>query len=443
MNKISIGLGSMLVLASAAHAGPIDTLQPGEWYEVPNTKMSTVDPCPANNCSYSGTNGQMSVTTGWNSGVYDTQRDRLVLWGGGHAGYGGNELYAFDIATLQWIRINEPSQLTAGDFSTTQSPNDAYYNDGTPSQRHTYDSLVYAANVDRFFATSVGAHFGDYTLNFHEIDSFDFDSKTWKTDWVSRTAVSNNDDGSPLGVISVYDPATGMIWSHTTLARSRLGRFDPNAAGGKGEWKLYGSSIYLDLYSKATIDTKRHRMVTLGTYSDQYPQLLVWDLNNPQDAPTKPTTSGDATGKSLELAKGPGFEYDPVSDRYVAWYGGTDVYLLNPDTWVWTRVTPAATNTVPASKLQREGSGTYGRFRYIPSKNAFIVVNSTFENVFFYKLSPGDGIVVEPEPDASGPDAGATNPDNTTTTKQLSGGGEFGLVEALLGLLLLAALRAP
>jgi hypothetical protein len=106
-------------------------------------------------------------------------------------------------------------------------------------------------------------------------------------------------------------------------------------------------------------------------------------------------------------------------------------------------VTPAATNTVPASKLTRESSGTWGRFRYIPSKNAFIVVNSTSGHVFFYKLSPGEGIVVEPEPepDASGPDAGATNPGNNESTLRRSGGGAFGPLEALAGLLVFFALR--
>jgi hypothetical protein len=45
----------------------------------------------------------------------------------------------------------------------------------------------------------------------------------------------------------------------------------------------------------------------------------------------------------------------------------------------------------PTSK---EPNGTYGRFRYIPSKNVFIAVNRTSENVYFYRLTSGTGTPV-------------------------------------------------
>jgi hypothetical protein len=35
----------------------------------------------------------------WGGGAHDTKRDRLIVWGGGHGDYGGNELYAFDVNT--------------------------------------------------------------------------------------------------------------------------------------------------------------------------------------------------------------------------------------------------------------------------------------------------------------------------------------------------------
>ncbi|MCF6264732.1 MAG: hypothetical protein L3J24_14255, partial [Xanthomonadales bacterium] len=43
------------------------------------------------------------------------------------------------------------------------------------------------------------------------------------------------------------------------------------------------------------------------------------------------------------------------------------------------------------SPSARQSFGTYGRFRYIPSKNAFVLVNHTNTNVFFYKLTSGGG----------------------------------------------------
>ena len=35
--------------------------------------------------------------------------------------------------------------------------------------------------------------------------------------------------------------------------------------------------------------------------------------------------------------------------------------------------------------------GTYGRWRYIPRVNAFILVNDVDENVYFYKHTGGCG----------------------------------------------------
>jgi hypothetical protein len=46
---------------------------------------------------------------------------------------------------------------------------------------------------------------------------------------------------------------------------------------------------------------------------------------------------------------------------------------------------PAPTNTITPTAPNQ--NGTYGRFRYVPSKNVFIVVNSVDENVYFYKFT--------------------------------------------------------
>ncbi|MCI0667930.1 MAG: hypothetical protein L0Y43_07730, partial [Methylococcaceae bacterium] len=76
---------------------------------------------------------------------------------------------------------------------------------------------------------------------------------------------------------------------------------------------------------------------------------------------------------------------DPVIDKLVAWAGGTDVYTLDTTTWVWTQVPLAASNTVIPTAAQ--ANGTYGRFRYIPSRNLYIAVNAVNQDVYFFKLS--------------------------------------------------------
>src|SRR5882724_309805 len=71
------------------------------WYEIPNTKLRSV--CPPNGFGGSGyafADNCWTVLEAWNSAAMDTARNRLIIWGGGHSDYSGNEIYALDLNTL-------------------------------------------------------------------------------------------------------------------------------------------------------------------------------------------------------------------------------------------------------------------------------------------------------------------------------------------------------
>jgi hypothetical protein len=154
-----------------------------------------------------------------------------------------------------------------------------------------------------------------------------------------------------------------------------------NPAANNWSIHLSGNS-WIPYHATTALDPQRRKMVFVGNGDQQ----LV-DLNNPAADPVKLNASG---GAAIVDGNGPGLEYDPASDRIVGWVGGASVYALNLDSRTWTLLPPAATNTVVPTAGNAQG--TYGRFRYIPSKNVFIVVNSIDENVYFYKLSTGGGI---------------------------------------------------
>ena len=177
----------MMLFSAVVYAAPLDldTLQPGQWGMVENSKLSALDPCLARNCSYSGSDGQAHVMGAWNGGAYDTTRNRLIIWGGGHNNYGGNEIYTFDVATLRWTpRVTEPSIVLPQDRAdcfpagvsgcTGGSNASGYYSDGKPASRHTYNALAYAANVDQFFSMARGSAFGSSGSSGFDVDSFNF-----------------------------------------------------------------------------------------------------------------------------------------------------------------------------------------------------------------------------------------------------------------------------
>src|SRR5712692_1503078 len=53
--------------------------------------------------------GCSAVVADWSGGIADTRRNRLIIWGGGHTGYYGNELYAFNLTSNTLVRLNNTS----------------------------------------------------------------------------------------------------------------------------------------------------------------------------------------------------------------------------------------------------------------------------------------------------------------------------------------------
>ena len=135
------------------------------------------------------------------------------------------------------------------------------------------------------------------------------------------------------------------------------------------------------VHSTAAIDSKRRSFVLIGSGTD-IPQALMWPLDQPGPAvDLRPLTTGD---KEIEKAYAPGFDFHSPSGTFVAWSGGKDVYVLDPDTWRWTRYAPAPGNNAdPGPAISR---GTYGRFRYVPGRDMFVLMNGVDRNVFVYRL---------------------------------------------------------
>jgi hypothetical protein len=90
-----------------------------------------------------GNEGCSAVIDDWNSGSFDQARNRLLLWGGGHQGYYGNEIYAIDLDTLTTTRLTDPSYDLDGAGSQGDVCGESHENGTQPASRHTYDGLLY------------------------------------------------------------------------------------------------------------------------------------------------------------------------------------------------------------------------------------------------------------------------------------------------------------
>jgi hypothetical protein len=216
--------------------------------------------------------------------------------------------------------------------------------------------------------------------------TFDFSENRWELKFPEDRDATDREGGFWEDK-SVYDPATRKVYF--TTESSYLYQ------SGTGGWFVYDfdSNTYTKLNSRGdtggislAVDEKRRLIVEIGDGKSR-----VNDLNSPSLSVADIRTTG---ATEIVGRFNPGLAYDPVTDRIVAWYGGAAVYSLNMDTYVWSRHQPAASNTVIPAPVSTSG-GVYGRFRYIPSRNAFIAVsdgNSAEHSVYLYKLSPGEGV---------------------------------------------------
>jgi MYXO-CTERM domain-containing protein len=362
---LAVSLGS-----SAALSHPLDTLAPGQWYEVPGSHVEDQFPTPRP----AGNTGPAAVISAWGGGAFDSVHGLLLLWGGGHNDYGGNEVYAFDVAALKWSRAWGPEPVVTDIPATCAST----YTGGTPSARHTYGGLVFIPTTGQLWASG----------GFRFCGNTGADTVTWLFDPGTRQWSQGANALEAVGTPSAaWDPAGKRVLYQ---AQNILQAYDPATDRYTKVGDVDGG-FWASAHSAIDVEHNLFLAVTNG-------KLRVWNLATKSFTSDQPTTGG-----ARAMTGVPGVEWDPTLKRVVTWPGGSSVYSLDVERWTWFEHA-AAGATMPTAP---NTTGTYGRFRYMPDRNAYVVVNKATENVFFYKLTAGTGTPVLPPADGGSADAPA------------------------------------
>jgi hypothetical protein len=357
----------ILALAAAATFAAVDlvNMPVNTWVQIPNTHLSSVAP----------SGWSANVIDAWGGAALDTKRNRLIVWGGGHNDYYGNELYSYEIDNEKWVRLTNPT----ANYTTCADNN----SDGTPVSRHTYNGLTYIAGVDRFFGIGgcPGCPNGGCGIN-----------KTWTYDFANSRWENRNPSGTLPGTccgdLCAYDPATGKVYFGDSGAW----------ACGSSKYGLYVYNFATNTWTKLTsdmfcgsmaVDTRRHVLLNIGNVSG-YDSTWVTSFDLNQTAPTRvkwATTGGNsgAIKSRIDLT------YDSLADKYVVWDGSL-VWTLDPVTKAWSSHSAAGG---PSNSVYGVTNGVYGRWQYVPKVNAYVVVTGIDLNVYFYKLTAGMGLAAE------------------------------------------------
>jgi hypothetical protein len=298
----------------------------------------------------------------------------LVVHGGGHGNYAGDEVYAFgplDGNSPSWSRLRDPAIPAPSGVGEDGS--------GNPVSTHTYQSMVYIGNGANNGMLRIGGAAtypsAGSTLLSHYYD-FTVASPNTNQPWSKKA-----DALGPADVCAL-DPVNNNIWSHS----HNLGGNGNNVqfySVGSNTYDSVGfkSPSFGSLTASSAIDYTRN---VWAIYGDSGLNFLTTQASFSGFSAdyTTPTVSGTAPNSGGRK----GILYDPVDDQFVVWDdGGKKLWFLKntAGSWAWTNTTPAS-GAIPGAAA---ASGIFGKFRYavIGGARGYLLLPSSGSNVFFYR----------------------------------------------------------
>jgi len=321
-----------------------------------------------------GTDGSKQFICSFSGGCLNPVTSELLIFGGGHNDYGGNEVLKFSLnqAVPAWSVLRTPTQGVGAGTSQTPVQGNAYYTDGTPSARHTYGMVQVVPELNRLMTFGAAAVWGNGNGNFDTIDGFNLSTNQWDPagTWSGAAGLGTTICSTVrdfIGNIWHCGKPTGVLY-RWNLADASITQFTSTGTPGG---TINGGCTFV-------YDPKRHLIFRLPhstTVAGYY------DLSTSNAAFTQ-VTLNDPSG-FLSDAFQYSAEYCPDRDTYVVLKAqSTSVYEVNPATFAVTALSVAGTPPAPAL----DGTGDfYGRFRYVPALRGFVLMAGAAVNVGFFR----------------------------------------------------------
>src|SRR5271157_316997 len=380
------------------------------WHQLANTNMTSV--CLGNVPNGMYTDPTMTTTTNynfncnqiapWSGGAADDNNQRLIVWGGGHSDYAGNEVSVLNLnGTPSWQAFTRPTipvpDINDGKAWEGLQPyyvllgsGGQYQPGASPSSRHTYNSLQYVPYQNKLYS------FGGGVANIGG-----FSSETWTLDMATKTwtMLGPPFSKSPGYPTTAYNPRNGHIVMHDKSWS--LLDFDPHSK----KWTTLSSQLHVNDGTTAAVDPVNNLLVIVGGGA-AYPSVSNYRTIQVFSLSSHNWQAWNNSGCDLVYYDG-GFVWDSALGLMVGYPGGGDqIYLLNtgPND-LMTKYGSVASHkcldvTVSAAPNPVKGvdypedpegagssnHGIFGRFAYPPSLDLFVVANSRWHNAWVLRL---------------------------------------------------------
>lgn len=371
----ALSLSVFTTLATALLGGQttnptLAALPDGQWSLLPDSAMTQAGPMEIPCCDFE-IGCELSGIFSFSGATLDTDRRRIVVWGGGHNDYFGNQVVVFDIQALQWQAITQPTSVCL--FS---DPPDYRFTNGLPVSRHTYDHIDYIDHLGLFLGYS-GATADSPPFNngdsYGDLWTFDFETATW----TNRTDLQKGDIDFWLaqpGASGEYDPVTGFWFQ---VSQQGIWRLDLS----NHLWTKVSEAGHPGIERTSVLDPVRRLIWSYGGDFGGDDNLASFSIDN-----NAVVVSG---GHLPGVTSGAGLAYDSANDQLVVFGGSAGAtrsvfnYDLESETW----------SEYPYVEGPAPDERTYGRFLYDSVNRVFFLVDS-LDGVWVWKNTLGNESIV-------------------------------------------------
>ena len=404
----------------ANHSVPaVPSLDPTPgWHKIPGTTLlggnENVTSCPANTFngySYNFLQNCFNIIADPNTAIVDPPRYRMILFGGGHSDYFGNEVYSLELNLVgrtsigptvsgPLIRLDPPAPPQSGATTTeTLAAGSAPLNipsTPSPSSRHTYGGPTYVPLLDQFFM--VGGALPPTGFSSSQSWFFQLGNLTASCAPNCDPHWINPGITYPNGTVSMnaeYDPGTKLIWVASPAGSGDLSSLDPtNYAAG---W-THRASIATDYHIASVLDPDDEYFILVNTTDPTRCAagcgIFYYNLTGTV-AGQHPTVDASCTSMLANSIPYPrvGMAWDPIGKRVVLYpsYGNV-VWFIDPKTWTCTNETYGS---VQGTDYPQDSVGihevgadvaTLHKFGYFPNLDTFVLCNDPNNDCWYLNL---------------------------------------------------------